>query len=237
MNNLLRIPVLRLTKHGLPNAIAGVAALTIVVAALTACDGGRSFTPASPSPTAVTVPSATYTLSGVVSVRTPAGLDAVEGVQIREETSGCQATTDRNGFYELSGLLRPSSAVTATKIGYTTVRKTVTVSTDTRVDFEVSSLETQVLFGVVFELAATGQMPIAGVSVYCDSCGSPFGHTFAETDAAGAYSFSWANNGAIPLIVRKDDYRLAADPVGSANGRIVATVEGNTRFDIELVRQ
>jgi hypothetical protein len=34
--------------------------------------------------------------------------------------------------------------------------------------------------------------------VYCDSCGSPTGHTFAETDADGAYTFLWTNNGATP---------------------------------------
>jgi DNA-binding IscR family transcriptional regulator len=40
-----------------------------------------------------------------------------------------------------------------------------------------------------------------------------------------------------PLIVRKDGYRLAGDAAETANGQIVATVDGNTRFDIELVRR
>jgi hypothetical protein len=40
-----------------------------------------------------------------------------------------------------------------------------------------------------------------------------------------------------PLIVRKDGFRLASDASGGANGRIVATVDGLTRFDIELGRQ
>jgi hypothetical protein len=87
-------------------------------------------------------------------------------------------------------------------------------------------------------LTAMGRTPIQGVSVYCDSCGDPLGHTFADTDANGFYSFSWTANGHTPLIVRKDGYRLAGDlPAGPVNGWIVAAVNGDTRFDIELVRQ
>src|SRR5688572_15708742 len=48
---------------------------------------------------------------------------------------------------------------------------------------------TYILSGVVFELTAVGRTPIPGVSVYCDSCGDPLGHTFADTDANGGYSF------------------------------------------------
>ena len=95
---------------------------------------------------------------------------------------------------------------------------------------------TYTLSGVVFEMTAMGRTPIQGVSVYCDSCGDPLGHTFADTDANGFYSFSWAANGQTPLIVRKEGYRLAGDlPAGPVNGWIVAAVNGDTRFDIELV--
>jgi len=72
--------------------------------------------------------------------------------------------------------------------------------------------------------------------VYCDSCGDPLGHTFADTDAYGFYSFSWTANGQTPLIVQKEGYRLTGDlPAGPVNGWIVAVVNGDTRFDIELV--
>jgi hypothetical protein len=85
-------------------------------------------------------------------------------------------------------------------------------------------------------MTAMGRTPIQGVSVYCDSCGDPLGHTFADTDANGFYSFSWAANGQTPLIDRKEGYRLAGDlPAGPVNGWIVAAVNGDTRFDIELV--
>ena len=99
-------------------------------------------------------------------------------------------------------------------------------------------LLTYTLSGVVFELTALGRTPIQGVSVYCDSCGDPLGHTFADTDANGFYSFSWTTNGQTPLIVRKEGYQLAGDlPAGPVNGWIVAAVNGDTRFDIELVRR
>jgi hypothetical protein len=97
---------------------------------------------------------------------------------------------------------------------------------------------TYTLSGVVFEMTATGRTPIQEVSVYCDSCGDPLGHTFSDTDANGFYSFSWTANGRTALIVRKDGYRLAGDlPAGPVDGWIVAAVDGDTRFDIELVRR
>jgi hypothetical protein len=97
---------------------------------------------------------------------------------------------------------------------------------------------TYTLSGVVFEMTAVGRTPIQEVSVYCDSCGDPLGHTFSDTDANGFYSFSWTANGHTALIVRKDGYRLAGNPpAGPVDGWIVAAVNGDTRFDIELVQR
>ena len=96
-----------------------------------------------------------------------------------------------------------------------------------------------VLSGVVFEITAAGPVPIEGVEVYCDSCGSPVGHTFVYTDAKGSYSLAWAMNGVHPLFVRRTGYEIF-DPTGKLRdqyGRISATVRGDTRFDIELVRR
>jgi hypothetical protein len=75
--------------------------------------------------------------------------------------------------------------------------------------------------------------------VYCDSCGSPHGHTEAYSDTTGAYSFAWSANGPHRLLVRKGGFRLA-NPGGNYPGYaefITPTVNGDTRFDIELVRQ
>jgi len=96
---------------------------------------------------------------------------------------------------------------------------------------------TYTLSGVVTELRSAGAVPAEGVRLYCDSCGSPDGHTFTSTDANGFYSFSWARNGLHPLLVWKDGY-VVLDPSRTLpDGTAVrnATVAGDTRFDIEIV--
>jgi hypothetical protein len=98
---------------------------------------------------------------------------------------------------------------------------------------------TYTLSGVVSELTVAGEVPAEGVQLYCDSCGSPNGHTFTSSDANGFYSFSWARNGVHPLLVWKDGYTVI-DPMGRlADGTAVknATVDGDTRFDILIVRR
>ena len=97
--------------------------------------------------------------------------------------------------------------------------------------------KTYTLSGVVTELRSAGTVPAAGVRLYCDSCGSPDGHTFTSTDANGFYSFSWARNGVHLLLVWKDGY-VVLDPSRTlADGTAVknATVDGDTRFDFEIV--
>jgi hypothetical protein len=108
------------------------------------------------------------------------------------------------------------------------------------------------IFGVVSETTPAGPVPIEGVTVYCDSCGT-VGHTSAYTDANGYYSFSgdlsqdggvWVQEGFTnPLIVRKEGYD---DPTGLPPrtwpgspllGWREVTINGDTRFDIELVRR
>lgn len=99
------------------------------------------------------------------------------------------------------------------------------------------------LSGVVFELTAAGRVPIAGVDVYCDACG-PQGHTGAMTGSDGEYVLPGAQPGANLLLVARQGYALArADwtnpnptPLGWLGG-MYAPVNGDTRFDIELVRR
>ena len=94
------------------------------------------------------------------------------------------------------------------------------------------------LSGVVFEVTAAGRTPIEGVSVYCDLCGGPQGHMFADTDVNGFYSLPGTANGYVPLIVQKDGYGLAGGLTsGPMVGWITATVNGDTTFDLELVRR
>ena len=95
------------------------------------------------------------------------------------------------------------------------------------------------LSGVVFEMTATGPIPVEDVELYCDSCGSEFGHTSVFTDDNGFYSFGWSRNGVHPLLVSKAGYDLRSftDTLSDGRRRINAAVSGDTRFDIELVRR
>jgi hypothetical protein len=95
------------------------------------------------------------------------------------------------------------------------------------------------LRGIVFESTAAGRVAVAGVQVYCDSCGSPDGHTFAYTETDGSYSFSWAFDGVVPLLVKKDGYSVlaASSTFPDGTGVRLATVRGDTQFDIELARR
>ena len=53
-------------------------------------------------------------------------------------------------------------------------------------------------------------MPLDGVVLDCDGCGSPVGHTFVTTDANGLYRFEWTLNGKNWIqFLSKDGYRYA----------------------------
>jgi hypothetical protein len=102
------------------------------------------------------------------------------------------------------------------------------------------------LSGVVFEETSKGRSPIEGVAVYCEPCGAET-HTSASTDADGFYSFTgvWTNPSHFPtpILIHKDGY---ADPEGfpkptppnpSDPGWREVVVDGDTRFDVQLVRR
>lgn len=204
-----------------------------------ACDNGtRMSSPTSPSTTSPSSPGVTYTLSGTVTEVTGSSSAAVQGAVVRDDNSGRQTTTDGSGFYSLAGLPTTSRAVSASKPGYTTTRSSVVLNGDTRLDLAMTREVTYVLSGVVFEITSAGRVPIEGASVYCDSCGDVFGHTYTYTDATGLFRLAWTRNGATPLIVGKKGYALAGNPpAGPVEGWIVVSVNGDTDFDIELVRR
>jgi hypothetical protein len=106
------------------------------------------------------------------------------------------------------------------------------------------------LSGVVYELTPTGRTPIAGAIVYCEPCGAET-HSFATADDNGFYQFPGdvASGGGIwlapgfptPIAVgySNKDYE---DPPGlvatrEGPGWRSVLIEGDTRFDIELVRR
>lgn len=101
------------------------------------------------------------------------------------------------------------------------------------------------LSGVVFEVTPAGPMPIEGAWVYCELCGEET-HSWSRTDATGAYRFTgvWGLGGVPTSVgIEKDGF---VDPVGlprttppnpSGPGWREVRINGDTRFDLELVRR
>ena len=131
---------------------------------------------------------------------------------VQEEKSLRRATTDGDGYFTISGVAATSIVLSVTKPGYVTNTRTLTIGGDTRLEFQVERVMPFTLAGRVFEVTPSGRAPLEAVELYCDSCGSPEGHTFTYTDARGFYSFSWASNGRHPLFVRKAGYEISTQP-------------------------
>lgn len=85
-------------------------------------------------------PPGTPTLSGVVTGATARGPVALEGVQVgRGISTGWRvARTDRNGFYEIRGLIDGNDSVYTTKDGYEKQTTKVVMAGDTRFDIELA---------------------------------------------------------------------------------------------------
>ena len=107
------------------------------------------------------------------------------------------------------------------------------------------------LSGVIYELTPTGRTPIARALVYCELCGKET-HTWATADEKGAYRFSGdlATNGGVwlasgvptPIAVGGWFNKDFEDPPGlpvlrQGPGWREVQIDGDTRFDIELVRR
>lgn len=106
--------------------------------------------------------------------------------------------------------------------------------------------------GVVYESTPTGRVPIPGARVYCELCGTET-HTFTTADASGLYIFrgDLASGGGVwlsvgrptPIFVENKGYRdpdglppfSSVCPSGFSCREVL--VDGDTRFDIELVRR
>lgn len=193
---------------------------------LTACSPGAS--PASPT---------TVNLSGRVLESTESGSAPVQGALVDGGSAAQSARTDAGGFFSITGLPAIRRDVVTSKFGYGTDTRTVTLAGDVRLEITLTRLPTYTLSGVAFEITPTGQAPIEGVEVYCAACG-PSGDVFSLTDSSGRYLLSEVVPGLHALLVSKAGFALV-DPTR----RIVdydekdVTVEGDTRFDIQLVRR
>jgi len=210
-----------MTKH-----LAVAATLAILLSACS--DVATAPSPAPPAPT--------YTLSGTVVEVTESGSTPVQGVQVDAGLPPRHALTNTSGFFSISGLSGRTVVVTS-KFGYRTDTTSVSLTGDMRLDITVNRLPTYTLSGIAFELTPAGHVPIEGVEIYCDSCG-PDGHTFAYTDSNGRYVMSEVLPIIHSLLVRKTGFAVV-DPTGKIAGFDAkdVKVEGDTRFDIELVRR
>ena len=109
--------------------------------------------------------------------------------------------------------------------------------------FPPGVLSDYTLSGVIFEMMPDGRKPIEGVGVYCELCGAET-HTWTTTDANGFYSFAgvW-NAGVAPIsiFIQKDGYRdpveVGTPPNQQGPGWRNVIVNGDTQFDVELVRR
>jgi hypothetical protein len=170
---------------------------------------------------------------------TSTGVVAVNGAVVLETRSQRRATSDMDGRYSISGLPAGSGFITISKDGYVSSTSNVDIAADATLNVRVVQMKSYVLSGVVFEITASGRRVVEGVELYCDSCGSPVGHTFTNSDARGRYQFGWSLDGSHILQVWKEGYVLA-HPAGSYNSEteyVSATVSGDTQFDIEVVRR
>ncbi len=114
-----------------------------------------------------------------------------------------------------------------------------------RAAFPPGDLRDVTLSGVVFELTAAGRTPLQGAAVYCELCGEAT-HTWSITDANGVYAFTGVWNAGVfatSVGVEKAGY---VDPPGlpavtppnpAGPGWRQVVIDGDTRFDIDLVKQ
>jgi hypothetical protein len=204
---------------------------------LSACGGAVGpASPTPPGPPPVTLP--TSSLSGTVSEMTATGLLPVEGVLVQEGDTQKRATTDRDGFYSITGLYDTSSALSAgnaissSKPGYLDQIRNLKITGDTRLDIQLERYRMFILSGVVFEVTPAGEIPIEGVGIYSDGCGEG-GHGGGYTDTTGSYSFP-CFAGHQDLQVGKVGYR---SPHTTGNFGLGVLITGDTTLNIQLVRQ
>lgn len=223
-------------------------ALTLAVS-MSAC-GGNSAT----TPTALTTPTPqpTFTISGVISAVTHTRPAPLEAALIF--VSGHRTMTDAEGRYSISGL-EPNAfgcAVTASKAGYASQTTNLTKCVDATVDVQLLRTAIDTLSGVVSEVTSKGRVPIEGVrvdvsSMPCDEHGTGcvgFGEGIglfqtATTDKNGFYSIPGLYPGKYNVIwASKDGF---ADPFPAhypenPEGGQATTIDGDSRFDIQLLR-
>lgn len=225
--------------------------VAVTLAGTMAACGGSNGSPNPISPS-VAPPDPAFTVTGTVVGQ---GGAPVEGVKVR--VAGRQGTTDGNGNYTLLEVPRSYGGALALKAGYAAAREVLSVSGDTRFDVQLGPrVAIYTLSGVVSEVTPTGLTPLEGARVDEYSCeevlpAPPFFpgtgcpvliFQTVRTDKQGRYSFSGLYPGKENSIgVSKEGFE---DPFGSSDGPEgqgandqAVTIDGDTRFDVQLVRR
>lgn len=209
-------------------SIGCVSACAILAIVTAACGGGPPTTPTPlPTPTRPTA-----TLTGLVFAMTATGLKPVEGARVRLEIGSFRldALTDAQGLYSMTGLYEGSSSITTSRDGYDTDTRRATVSGDMRLDIGVVPRVPHTVSGVVFEMTPSGRVPIEGVfvtgswdyPVTTDSQGSFL------LDTCGDSPCLFYNGDRLSIYLSKDGYQQVERDL---------RINGDTRFDIQLVRR
>ena len=73
--------------------------------------------------------------------------------------------SDQNGRYRLTDLFEGSSSVTTTVDGYDTDTRTVAISGEMLLDIRITPRVPHTLSGQVYEMTASGRVPLEGVRV------------------------------------------------------------------------
>jgi hypothetical protein len=188
-----------------------------------ACGDTKNPSPLVPTPAPAPGAPPTYTLSGVISGPTPGGVAPLEGAWVLAGPH--PGTTDGNGHYSISGLTN-SIGVYVTKGGYKQIRKSLTLSGDTRLDLELDLLDIYAFSGVVSEQTATGLVPVAGavVTVASDISITTDENGFFEIEGGLSESDSYDYS----VSVTKDGYRPFTTTL---------TLDEDMRLDVRLVRR
>jgi hypothetical protein len=180
-------------------------------------------------------------MSGTVTEMTPAGPLSVVGVRVALTDAGNArfVVSDQNGHYSIPNLHNGAVQVQSTRNGFETDSRVVMLEGDTRFDIQLIRIPPPPTFtvsGVVFEMTAAGQVPVQGVWMWCDDCDQSDIELPLLTDANGFYTFSGLTNGVHPLLLSKSGYSVVAPTPGHGPGETAVTVNGDTRFDIQLAK-
>ena len=170
----------------------------------------------------------TYTLSGYiredgVASSSTAG-EPISGVVVRV-TDGPyidkSATTGSDGRYEIVGVVG-GMTLSATKTGYITLFKSVTVTSDTTLDFDVG-IETRNISGRITDIV-TGSA-VGNLTVEIEGVGA------TTTNADGQYGFDTNATGILPMTlsgtgyIRRDTYIDAGGPL-TVNATVISDGNG-----------